>query len=268
MIRTVGLVVNPEKKIALEEVPRLTAWFKARRIKVRSKTQLPKADAIITLGGDGTILSIAPLAARLKIPVLGVNIGHLGFMTSIGLSSMYEALESWLEGHWEVSSRMMLQVKVPKVKEPQLALNDAVIRIGSPTRVTRVFTAINHEQLGYLTGDGIIVSTPTGSTAYSLSAQGPVVHPEMEALIMTPICPHSFTQRPVVFPAENMVELWLQDHRDGNEVQLCLDGQRVFSLKANDRVCVQRSPYKLQLLHDPAIPYFRVLREKLSWGER
>jgi NAD+ kinase len=203
-----------------------------------------------------------------SFPFYGINIGRLGFMTGMEMTGLYTALESWVKGHWTMSERLMLEIMAPRVKAPLYALNDAVIRIGSTTRVTTIHATIEKEELGHFTGDGVIIATPTGSTAYSLAAQGPVVHPDVEALVLTPICAHSFTQRPVVFPKGQTLELSLRDQREGNEVQLCLDGQRVFLLKAGDKVQVRCAPCKLKLFQDPNISYFGILREKLSWGER
>ena len=267
-IRSVALVCNPEKSRARVELPRLRAWFKRNGIQAQSLRHVKDVDAVVTLGGDGTILSVATQAALAGVPVLGVNLGRLGFMTSVELRVLYPSLQRWVKGDWAVSERLMLEVTVPRVKAPLMALNDAVVRIGSTTRVTAVDAAIQNEELGRFTGDGVIVATPTGSTAYSLAAQGPVVHPAVEALVLTPICAHSFTQRPVVFPKHQTLELRLQDQRVGNEVRLCLDGQRVFVLRSGDVVRVRCAPYKLKLFQDPKVSYFGVLREKLSWGER
>jgi NAD+ kinase len=230
--------------------------------------QLSKADAVLTLGGDGTILAAAPEAAKANVPVLGINTGRLGFMTSTSMKNMYKSLDEWLRGKWIVSTRMMLDVQSPQIKGTLLALNDAVVRTGSTTRVTRVEATVGGAELGVFVGDGVIVASSTGSTAYSLSAQGPVVHPDLEAMILTPICAHSFTQRPVVFPATMVLTLRLGDNRPGNKVQLSLDGQRVFDLAPGQTVRIRRSQYKLQLLQSPKMTYFGVLREKLSWGER
>ncbi len=267
-IRSVAIVANPDKARARAELPRLHTWFKRRKIVVHGAAQLERADAILTLGGDGTILAVATKAALAGIPVLGVNIGRLGFMTAVDLNGLYNSLNKWVGGAWPISQRLMLEVTAPHVKTPLLALNDAVIRIGSTTRVTTVFASIENEELGKFTGDGVIVATPTGSTAYSLAAQGPVVHPEVEALVLTPICAHSFTQRPVVFPRHQKLDLRLRDQREGNQVQLCLDGQRVFLLKSGDKVSVRCAPHKLKLFEAPSVSYFGVLREKLLWGER
>ncbi len=268
MYQVVAIFANPEKTRAQQEVSRLEKWFRSRKIKVVPVAKLAQADAVITLGGDGTILSMAPRAAQADVPVLGVNIGRLGFMTAIELKKMYSGLEAWLKGRWNISERLMLEVQVPHVKAPAYALNDAVVRLGSTMRVTRISASIAGEDLGSFTGDGVIVATTTGSTAYSLAAQGPVVHPDVEALILTPICAHSFTQRPVVFPSNLTLELGLHDQRKGNEVQLCLDGQRVYRLKSGDVIRVGAAPRKLKLLQDPKAPYFGILREKLSWGGR
>jgi NAD+ kinase len=246
----------------------LEAWLSRRKIAVLPLSRLSDADALLTLGGDGTILSIASTAAHHGVPVLGVNTGRLGFMTAIELPNLYTSLSHVVKGEWAVSSRLMIEVKAPRVSAPLLALNDAVIRIGSTTRVTTVLASIQGQELGRFIGDGVIVATPTGSTAYSLAAQGPVVHPDVNALVFTPICAHSFSQRPVVFPSDQVLELLLVDKRVRNEVQLCLDGQRVFLLRPGDRVSLRRAPQKLKLIHDPAVSYFGILREKLSWGER
>lgn len=267
-VRTLVLVANPVKPEAKKEVPRMSAWFRRRGIKILPMSMLAQSDAVVTLGGDGTILSVAPRAALAGVPVLGVNLGRLGFMTATGLTGVYKKFSAWLEGRWLISERMMIEVKVPRVKKPLLALNDAVLRLGASSRLTAIEVSIEKENLGLFTGDGVIVATSTGSTAYSMAAQGPVVHPDVEALILTPICAHSFTQRPVVFPATQTLELRLQDWRRPNEVQLSLDGQRVFDLRTGDRVQVCASPFKLKLLQDPKVPYFGVLREKLQWGGR
>ncbi len=267
-IRSVVIVANPDKDKARQETPRLRQWLKRKHIATLPASSISRADGIITLGGDGTILSIAPQAAAAGVPVLGINVGRVGFLTSVEQKRMYPFLEAWLKGRLVIDERMMLEVVAPRIKAPQLALNDAVIRIGATSRVTTVFASIEKEDVGCFVGDGVIVATPTGSTAYSLSAQGPVLHPGVEALMLTPICAHSFTQRPVVFPAHQTLDLQLRDIRERTEVQLCLDGQRVFSLKSGDCVSVRRANATLQLISDPSVSYFEVLREKLSWGGR
>jgi NAD+ kinase len=267
-VRSVAIVANPEKREALREVPKLSAWLTRQGVRVLSAKSLERVEAVITLGGDGTILAVAPRAARAGVPVLGINMGRLGFMTAVGLRDVHRGLTDWLGGRWSVSERLMLEVKAPRVKKPLLALNDAVVRLGSTTRVTAIQASIHNKVLGLFTGDGVIVSTTTGSTAYSMAAQGPIVHPDVEALILTPICPHSLSQRPVVFPATRTLELKVTDSRQGNEVQLCLDGQRVFALRSHDRIVVRASRQKLKLFQDPRMPYFEVLREKLLWGGR
>ncbi len=267
-IRTVSIVPNPEKLRAKQELPRLKKWLQSRGISVAGPSSISRSDAVITLGGDGTILSVAAAAAAAGVPVLGVNLGRLGFMTAVDVRRLYPALKRWLAGEWTVSERLMLEVAPPRTKARCFALNDAVIRIGSTARLTTISAAVSGENLGDFTGDGVIIATPTGSTAYSLAAQGPIVHPEMEAIVMTPICAHSFRQRPVVIPAGRSVQLTLDDTRDRGETQLCVDGQHVFKLRYGDRVRISRAPFKLKLLQDPRSPYFGVLREKLSWGGR
>jgi NAD+ kinase len=267
-VKFVAVVANPEKPRARQELPRLKRWLHARGIQSVGRAELHRADAVITLGGDGTILAIAPLAAEAGVPVLGVNIGRLGFMTSVEVRRLYPALTRWLRGQWVVSQRLMLEVWAPRARRPILALNDAVVRVGATTRVTTFSAVVGGESLGNFTGDGLIAATPTGSTAYSLAAQGPVVHPEMDAMLLTPICAHSFRQRPVVFSSDKSLELRLEDRVEGGRTQLCLDGQKVFPLRFGDRVRIGAAPIKLKLLHDPRVSYWGVLREKLSWGGR
>lgn len=264
--RGVVVFANPEKVSAQRELPRLRSWLRRHAIPSLPLKDLRRADAVIALGGDGTILSIAPRAAEADVPVLGVNVGWMGFMTTVELKKMYAGLDEWLKGRWQISSRMMLEVRVPRIATPMLALNDAVVRIAKTPRVTTISALIEGETVARFRGDGIIVATPTGSTAYSLAAQGPVVHPELEAMVLTPICAHSFAQRPVVFPAGQTLDLRLDDPRRGNDVQLCLDGQRVFPLRRGETVRVRTSLVRLKLVQNPAVPYFRILREKLSWG--
>lgn len=267
-IRAVALVANARKPDAVREIPRLRAWLKRKGIRPLPWKNLAKADGVAVLGGDGTILSVAPEAAQRGLPVFGANLGHLGFLTVVDVKRLYESLELWLKGRWEASERTLLEVAAPRKPRPLLALNDAVIRLKTSNRVTTVAVAINGEPLTEFTGDGVIVSTTTGSTAYSLSAQGPVVHPDVEAFVLTPICPHSFSQRPMVFPAHHTLELQIKNRRDTNEAQLCLDGQRVFPLRWGDRVAVRRSGHRLKLVQDPAVSYFGLLRAKLHWGGR
>jgi NAD+ kinase len=267
-IRSISIVSNPDKIRSREELAPLKTWLKRRHITMLPASQLPEADVVLTLGGDGTILAVAPKAALAGVPVLGINVGRLGFMTAVGLDHMYGALTDVLENRAVISERIMLEVMVPRSRGPNLALNDAVLRIGSATRMTMMNAMIENEDLGCFTGDGLIVATPTGSTAYSLAAHGPIVHPEMEALLLTPICAHSFTQRPVVLSSAHAVTIWPKDRRGMRELQLCLDGQRVFKLQKDDRVVVRRSKHKLKLLQKPDSSYFGVLREKLLWGGR
>ncbi|MBV9080560.1 MAG: NAD(+)/NADH kinase [Elusimicrobia bacterium] len=267
-VRTVAIVPNPEKSRARQELPRLKRWLKKRGIAAVGRAGISRSDAVITLGGDGTLLAVAPDAAAAGVPVIGVNLGRLGFMTAVELRRLYPSLDAWLKGRWVASERLLLEVWPPRRRGPLMALNDVVMRTGATSRITTVSLSISGERLGDFTGDGIIVATPTGSTAYSLAAQGPIVHPEMEALVVTPICAHSFRQRPIVCPADRALEVRLEDANAGSRTTLCLDGQQTFSLELGDRVRIGRAPIKLKLLQDPRWSYFAVLREKLSWGGR
>lgn len=267
-IHSVCLVANPNKDNARRELLRLRAWFKSLGIRVVAADRFNQAQAVVTLGGDGTLLTMAPKAAQAGIPILGINLGHLGFLTTMGPYEIETHLLDWLKTGWQESHRTLLKVQIPRLKKTLLALNDAVLRVGSVTRMTRIRASIQNEALGFFTGDGVIVATSTGSTAYSLSAQGPVIHPSLEALVLTPICAHTFSQRPVVFPANQSLELVLDDDRAGTPVFLCLDGREVISLVRGDRVVMAGAEERLRLIFKPEISYFGILRDKLSWGVR
>ncbi len=266
MPRSVAIFANPFKKRSKKEVSRLKVWLARHKISILPSRSISQAEVIFSLGGDGTVLSLAPQAAKLGIPILGINLGRLGFLTASDANDMGRILNLWMKNQLVTSERMMLEVEAPMLKRPLIALNDAVVRTGATSRVITVDASVENESLGCFVGDGIIVSTSTGSTAYSLSASGPVVHPGMDALLLTPICAHSFTQRPVVFPAYQELCLELHERRTSDDVQLTLDGQKTFMLKNGDKVYIRKAPFKLKLLCDPEMPYFKLLREKMSWG--
>lgn len=242
------------------------------RVKVVKKPDLvEKTDIIIVLGGDGTYLSIARLMRKRSIPVLGINMGQLGFLTEIKRTEAYDALDSLLKGNpLPVNERALLEVTLKrkdKIVFQGPVVNDAVISKGAIARIIGMQIQINGKLVNHVRADGIIVSTPTGSTAYSLAAGGPIVEPALPALIISAICPHSLTQRPLVVP-DNVEIMITLNHRPGH-VLLTLDGQDAVDMKEGDIVTVRRfKKHALKLISSPTRDYFSLLREKLKFGMR
>ena len=281
----IGILSRPRREQLSVVVPPLLKWLESRGIKAvldeetatalpagsKGQTRSAVADAtqlLLVLGGDGTMLAAARLAAPRRIPILPINMGSLGFLTSFTLDELYPALEDTLAGSPSISQRVMLQAELVRggsVIERQLALNDVVIHKGALARMIQLELSINADFVCRYRADGLIVSSPTGSTAYSLSAGGPIVHPAVEAFIITPICPHMLTDRPVV--VRDYCQLEIKMNGDAESVYLTLDGQRGVPLESTDILRVQRAKEHLQLIQPPQKPYFEILRNKLKWGE-
>jgi NAD+ kinase len=229
-----------------------------------------KMDLAIVLGGDGTLLAVARALGKRSVPLLGVNLGTLGFLADTGSEDLYAALEQVLAGAFSVESRMRLEVDVARegqVLGSYLALNDAVIVRNAVSRLIDLETFADGMVVTTYHADGLIVATPTGSTAYSLSAGGPLLVPELEAILLTPISPHTLTQRPLVLPETSGLEIRVQDAR-GGEVRLTVDGQVGCALEQGDWVSVRRSPHPVRMLVPPGRNRFEGMRTKLRWGER
>jgi NAD+ kinase len=225
------------------------------------------ADALVVLGGDGTLLAASHLVER-SIPVLGVNFGSLGFLTEITLPELYPTLESVLAGKYRYEERRMLRARVERAGAQQLegdVLNDVVVTKADLARIIELDVSVDGSFVSAFRADGLIVSSPTGSTAYNLAAGGPILHPQLDAVVLTPICPHMLTNRPLVVSDRAAVEVRLRAAREG-EVHVTLDGQRGLPLTGGDVVTVTRSPRTIRLVK-PARDFFEVLRTKLKWGE-
>lgn len=231
-------------------------------------------DLLITLGGDGTLLWGARLVADLGVPVLGINLGHMGFLTSVTLDGMEEALGKLFQGEYVLDSRSTLEAVVEgeggELRERYLALNDFVIHKGGMARVTRLSLVVGEgearEEIARFSGDGVVVSTPTGSTAYSLSAGGPIIAPAMGCILVTPICPHTLAVRPLVIHAKETVTVAGVDP-DGSLV-LTVDGQAGTDLSAGETVIIQQAAARVQLIRFPGQTFFSTLRQKLNWAAR
>ncbi len=229
-----------------------------------------QAELVVVLGGDGTLISVARLFSGKEVPILGVNLGSLGFLTEITLEELYPRLEKCLEGNPRVSERMMLEVTLHREGqeiEKGHVLNDMVINKGALARIVDLETKVNRHFLTTYKADGLIVSTPTGSTGYSLSAGGPIIHPLVSCIAITPICPHTLTNRPIVVPDESVISITVTSSFD-EKVYLTLDGQVGFELREGDSVDVRKALKTTSLVMSRSRDYFEILRTKLKWGER
>jgi len=284
-LEKVGIFLKRNKPEAVEITRKLIRWFNERHIDVYledevagqfkgtagcPKEALPsRVEGIIVLGGDGTLLSVVRLMGEHQVPILGVNLGGLGFLTEITLDNLYKVLEGLIQGDYKCHRRMTLHTHV--VREGEMVanftvLNDAVINKGTLARIIDLETTINDEYLTTFKADGLIISTPTGSTAYSLSAGGPIVYPSLQTIVITPICPHTLTNRPIIIPDDAIIKATLNSKNE--EVILTLDGQVGFSLRFGDTVEVRKGRNAILLIESPCKSYFEVLRTKLRWGER
>jgi len=283
MIRTVGLVAKYQEPKAAQMVRWLIPWLKKRGKKVLvengltrgaaqscSKKQMAAhADLIISLGGDGTLLNIAPLVERPEVPILGVNLGGLGFITEVAVDELEAVLSKTLDGDYEVEKRMTLEVRVQGKKgRPSKfrVLNDAVIAKGARSRIIDLETYVGDDYLCTYRADGLIISTPTGSTAYSLAAAGPILEPTLGAIVLAPICPHTLTNRPIVVPSNAAIRVTLRS--SGDTVILIPDGQQGLRLNNGDQVEARDCGLPVSLIKLPSRSYYEILREKLKWGER
>ncbi len=235
-----------------------------------SRTEIASiADAVFVLGGDGTMLSVSRLVAERGVPILGVNLGTMGFITEINKEDLYDAAERMLAGTCAVEERLMLKAAVYREGEKAAeytVLNDVVINKGALARIIDLETNINGTYVTTVKADGLIISTPTGSTAYSVSAGGPILYPTLKSIVLTPICSHTLTNRPIVLPEDFRIEVVLKTLSE--DVYLTLDGQVGFSLRVDDVIAISKSEFKTRLLIPFERDYFKVLRTKLKWGER
>jgi len=286
----IGIVTKHGLEEARETLAALEVWLSVRASAVWSpeshalmpagqrvvldRDAMPdQVDLVLVLGGDGTLLAMANRVGRAacNIPILGVNFGSLGFLTEIRRAELYTSLEAVLHGSAEHDERMMLRVvtaRVGREAEVRLLLNDVVFTRTALSRMIDLAITIGEQFVTLVRADGLIVASPTGSTAYNLSAGGPIVHPAMAAIVLTPIAPHTLTIRPIVIPAEREVRVRPAASNDGAEVYVTLDGQWGCPLGEGDEVAISRAARPLRLVRASERSYFEVLREKLKWGER
>jgi NAD+ kinase len=279
-VRTAGIVIKPHAPQVEEHLRDILDYFGTRGIVCRleeaaarklgrpdglARQDVPGAsDLVVVLGGDGTLLSVAFLAAKAGVPVMGINLGRLGFLTEIPVSEALPTLEAFLAGDGDlVSPRALLEVTTGE--GPAYCLNDVVVSKGAAARMIEFTILVDRKDVATVKADGLIVSTPTGSTAYSLSAGGPIIHPQVPAVVLTPICPHSLTHRPLIVPAEAEIRIRLLT--GGEEVYVTLDGQRAGAFDRNGVMAIRRAPVELKLVTSPRRSYYDLVKEKLGWAE-
>jgi len=285
-IKTAGVVVKPNNPDALRTALELSEWLEARGLSTAgepfvqsgkpaeneagtadSSSPVFAADLIIVLGGDGTMIATARLIGDREPLVLGVNYGSLGYLTEFRIEEMFTALEAIIAGEFEIDTRVMLRadhVRNGVAVAAGRVLNDVVINKAALARIIEIDVALNGQFVNSFRADGLIVSTPTGSTAYNLSAGGPIIYPSMNAVVLTPICPFTLTNRPIVVPDSAEIELKLVNENEG--VVLTLDGQIGHTMAAGDRVLIRKSRNTFNIVQPPNRNYFDVLRNKLKWG--
>jgi NAD+ kinase len=288
-ITRVGLVAKRGLDAAADILAELAGWLEAREVRAvfevetaklaglppgrptSTRDDLPNAcDLVVILGGDGTLIGMAGriATAGTDVPILGVNFGSLGFLTEITLPELYDALEATLAGTAEIDLRMMLLARTVRDTQPfseHAVLNDIVITKGALSRIVEISVMVGDDPVMRVRADGLIIASPTGSTAYNLAAGGPIVHPALDAILLTPIAPHTLSNRPVVIPASS--EIHVRPIMDSNsEVFVTFDGQSGFPLQSTDVVSVRRAPRPLKVIKAAKRTYFEVLRNKLRWG--
>lgn len=273
-MKTAGIIFNPEKRRAVDEMKKFRAVLQKKKCKAvvipSDAKKLPPLDFALALGGDGTMLKASRLLAPAGVPVLGVNMGSLGFLAETTPEEAPKVISDIISENYTLEERMMLDISITSkgATTHELALNDCTIHSGMSGRVINIKANINEDFLADYLGDGVIISTPTGSTAYALAASGPIVHPHLSLFIITPICPHTLTQRPLIVSTHHRLTFWA-GIKNRKEVPLVsVDGQLNYELAKGDKVVISASGNSLKLILNPKRKYFQVLRAKLKWGER
>lgn len=281
-IRRAGLVMKPRHPRARGIAGKLIRWLESRKIEpvldqqtaallrrgdgMEREEMAAVADLLVVVGGDGTLLSVARALGSARTPILGVNLGSLGFLTEIPLGDLYPALEAVLKGEYALDERIRIRTSVVRggreVARHDL-LNDVVINKSALARILDINVSINGDYITTYRADGLILSTPTGSTAYSLSAGGPIMDPSVSGFVLTPICPHTLTNRPLVLPHGSVVEVSLENSNE--DVYVTVDGQVGFPLMSGDKIRGRRAPNPVRLIQSPGRNYFEVLRRRLKW---
>lgn len=281
-LKLIGLLANPQKDIAAEFVKKIISFLADRKIPcVVSDDDIARAagypdlflpeehfagkiDMLISLGGDGTMLRSARCVGHAGIPIFGINLGGLGFMTASSRATYLDDLQKLLNGEFCIEERMALECAITGHRQKYVVLNDVVVSRESISRVIDLEVTIDNDYLTTYTADGIIIATPTGSTAHSLSAGGPIISPNTEVVLLTPICPHTLTNRPLIINKDSKIKISLNSSQ--GQGLITIDGQNVFHIHEDDAVTVSCAPYTIKLMSVGSKSYFEILRQKLKWG--
>ena len=285
-IKTIGLIVKNNERVVIENLQRLYDFLIQKNYKVlldNNITSMPEdatlvdrsylgenCELAIVIGGDGTLLSAARSLADYHTPILGVNLGRLGFLVDVSPLDMLKIIEQVLHGKYKDERRFLLQAHVIRDDKEVMsssAFNDIVVHIRDVARMIDFSTYINDTFVNDQRADGLVVSTPTGSTAYALSSGGPLIHPSLEAIVLVPICPHTLSNRPIVIGSDSKVEIVINSTNQTTP-QISWDGQSCMDLKAGDRIIIERKPNAVHLIHPEFYDYFQILRAKLRWSEQ
>ena len=283
--KKIGVFCKPKAPSATDILGRLIPWLRKQNYHIFLDTGTAaiinetssyekreisqQADLLIVLGGDGTLLSVARAAHPYNIPILAVNLGSLGFLAEISIDELYPTLENILAGKFEIENRMLLNACIwrngEKVEDHNV-LNDVVINKGAVARIISLQVLVNGQYMTSYRADGLIIATPTGSTAYSLSAGGPIIHPSMHTLVLSPICPFTLTNRSILIPDQSIIQVKLAAEYD--DVRVTLDGQEGYDMRAGDILKIKKTKTSLQLIRGPNKNYYQILRDKLHWGSQ
>ena len=284
-MRKIGVLCKPKAPSGVATLNKLIPWLQKRNYQVfmdketaalinetssHGKEEISQqADLLIVLGGDGTLLGVARSAHPYNVPILAVNLGSLGFLAEISLNQLYPVLENVLSGKFDVERRMLLNACIwrnGKKVEDHNVLNDVVINKGVVARVINLQVLVNGQYMTSYRADGLIIATPTGSTAYSLSAGGPIIHPSMHTLVLSPICPFTLTNRSILIPDHSIIQVKLVAEYE--DVRITLDGQEGYDMRAGDILEIKKTKTTLQLIRGPNKNYYQILRDKLHWGSQ
>lgn len=268
-LKQISIVSKIDDDNAQQYAQKLTQWLESKKIACRMETIDPALDMIIVLGGDGTLLHIAEMAARHAVPVLGINLGNLGFLTEFRKDETYSALEKILSSKVTIEKRLMLKARVItplKRSESRYALNDVVISKKVSDRLLHLSTRAGKEYITTYRADGLIFSSPTGSTAYNLSAGGPLVYPGLATITVTPICPFMLSSRPIILPAHKNLVTTYEAEENGGRAQVIIDGQPFMEMQPGDNLEISTARHPLKIVASENRDYFSILRNKLNWG--
>lgn len=285
-MRIAAIIAKPQKEELAALLPELILWLRAhgyepildpvggnytQEARIVPRPEMPETNPslVIVLGGDGTLLAAARVFAKSDVPILSVNLGSLGFLTEVRLADLYSTLEGWDQHCCTIDTRAMLHAELyrdGKLHSTYEALNDVVVSKGTIARMGEFTVRLFEQLVGNFRADGVIVSTPTGSTAYSLAANGPILAPNVDAMVVTPVCPHLLTLRPIVVRGDAEVSISIEVVPD--QIFLTIDGQEAIRLKIGDRLQCRRSEYSVKLVRLTGAGFFDALRSKLKWGER